>query len=80
MAVSPEEAKKLRQQLEEINKLYEKLGKQKISIDFNKAITSDIKVMANLLDEAKASAVDLEDGFGGIAQSIKNIIAEWKPG
>ena len=36
--------------------------------------------MADFLDEAKVSVSDLEDGFGGIAQSIKSIVSEWKPG
>lgn len=80
MALDPRQIKQLKKDLNEINKLYSKLGKEKISIDIEAAGADDVLLLKQYLEEARIAAIDLEDGFGGIAESIKNIVREWKPG
>ena len=78
MALTPEQIAQLKKDLIELNKLKEQLGEQKIAFNFDKAIKQDVEDIAKMLDKAKTSALDLETGFGGIAESIKNIVREWK--
>ena len=79
--LSPEQIRQMRKDLAEINKIYAKLGKSKIEVDFAGDLNvDDFKLLTQYLNEAKVAALDLEDGFGGIAESIKNITREWKPG
>ena len=79
--LSPEQIRQMRKDLSEINKIYAKLGKSKIEVDFAGDLNvDDFKLLTQYLNEAKVAALDLEDGFGGIAESIKNITREWKPG
>lgn len=80
MALDPRQIKQLKKDLNEINKLYSKLGKEKITIDVDAAGADDVLLLKQYLEEARIAAIDLEDGFGGIAESIKNIVREWKPG
>ena len=82
MALTPNQIKQMKADLQEVNKLYTKLGKTKIDINFSKdkLNLTDVKLLSEYLKEAKVAAIDLEDGFGGIEESIKNIVREWKPG
>jgi len=80
MALDPKQIQQLRKDLAEINKIYSRLGKDKIEIDINAAGVEDIELLNQYLQEARVAAIDLDDGFGGIAESIKNIVREWKPG
>ena len=79
MALTPQQAAQLKQDLIELNKLYEQLGKQKLSLNVTSASVDDVKLLKSYLEEAKIASLDLETGFGGIAESIKNIVREWKP-
>ena len=73
--LSPEQIRQMRKDLSEINKIYAKLGKSKIEVDFAGDLNvDDFKLLTQYLNEAKVAALDLEDGFGGIAESIKNIV------
>ena len=80
MALDPKDIAKLKQDLAELNKLYEQLGKQKISPSSFSENADGVKILKMYLDEAKIAALDLETGFGGISTSIKNIVREWKTG
>jgi hypothetical protein len=79
MALNPQQIAQLKQDLIELNKLYEQLGKQKLSLNVTSASVDDVKLLKSYLEEAKIASLDLETGFGGIAESIKNIVREWKP-
>jgi len=80
MALNAAEIAKLQKQLEELNKIYEKIGEKPITVDISKATVDDLKLVNDYLSDAKTLLNDLDGGFGGIAQSIKNITREWKPG
>lgn len=82
MPLNPKQLQQMKADLKEVNRLYAKLGKTKIDIDFSKdkLNLTDVKLLSQYLKEAKVAAIDLEDGFGGIEESIKNIVREWKPG
>ena len=80
MALDPKQISQLKADLKELNSLREKLGGKPVEINFDIVGQEGVKQLAQMLDQAKASAIDLEEGFGGIAQSIKNIVREWKPG
>jgi hypothetical protein len=80
MALDPKEIAQLKKDLKELNTLREKLGGKPVEVNFDVVGQEGVKQIAQLLDQARASVIDLEEGFGGIAQSIKNIVREWKPG
>ena len=69
----PRERQKVIRDLKALNKLYARLGKQQIGFEFAGATKADAEKLADLLDQAKAEAQDLNDGFLGISESIKNI-------
>ena len=79
--LSPAQLKQMKKDLIEINKLYKQLGQKEITVDFkDKLNVGDFKLLGSYLEDARTAAVDLEEGFGGIQESIKNIVREWKPG
>ena len=80
MALDPKIIAKLKRDLKELNTIYEKIGETPLSIDFDTATVDDIKLLRDYLSEAKLFVDDLDDGFGGINESIKNIVREWKTG
>ncbi len=80
MALDPKIIKQLRKDVEEINRIYEKIGEQPLKVDFNTASKDDIKLVRDYLAEAKTFVEDLDEGFGGMAQSVRNIVGEWKKG
>ena len=80
MALDPKIVKQLKRDLAEINKIYRQIGEKEISIDFDKANVDDIKLVRDYLSEARSFVSDLDEGFGGMAESIKNIVSEWKSG
>lgn len=78
--LDPRLIKQLKRDLKEVNDLYKQLGEEKIEIDFNTAGVDDIKLIKEYLSEAKTLTADLNEGFGGMETSIKNIVREWKTG
>ena len=80
MALDPKIIAKLKRDLKELNAIYEKIGETPLTIDFDTATVDDIKLLRDYLSEAKLFVDDLDDGFGGINESIKNIVREWKTG
>jgi hypothetical protein len=80
MALNKAEIDKLKKQLDELNKVYSKIGEKPITIDIGKATIDDLKLVNEYLSDAKVQLDDLDGGFSGIARSIKNIVDEWKPG
>ena len=80
MALDPKIVAKLKKDLAEINKIYKQIGQDPLKIDFDDAGIDDIKLVRDYLSEAKVLVADIEDGFGGMAESIKNIVGEWKSG
>jgi len=80
MALDPKIVAQLRKDVEAINKIYEKIGEKPLKVDFNNASVDDIKLIRDYLSEAKSFVTDLDDGFSGMAESVKNIVGEWKRG
>ena len=80
MALDPKIVAKLKRDLTEINKLYKQLNMEPLSIEIETAGVDDILLVKEYLKEAKALTEDLNEGFGGMAESIKNIVREWKSG
>lgn len=80
MALDPKIIAKLKRDLKELNAIYKKIGEDPIEIEFDTATVDDIKLLRDYLSEARVFVDDLEDGFGGINESIKNIVREWKSG
>lgn len=76
----PRERQKVIRDLKALNKLYARLGKQQIGFEFAGATKADAEKLVDLLDQAKAESQDLNDGFLGISESIKNITREWSTG
>jgi hypothetical protein len=79
MALDPKDIAQMKKDLIELNKLYEQLGQKKVSSSSFNETADGIKILEMYLKEAKIAALDLEEGFGGIAESIKNIVKEWDP-
>jgi hypothetical protein len=80
MAVDPKQIAQLKKDLKELNALRDKLGEKPIEVNFEELNLDGVKQLTSLLEKARVAAFDLEDGFGGISRSIKNIVNEWKPG
>lgn len=80
MALDPKIIAQLRKDVEAINKIYEKIGEKPLKVDFNKVNVDDIKLIRDYLSEAKSFVSDLDDGFSGMAESVRNIVGEWKKG
>jgi methyl-accepting chemotaxis protein len=80
MALDPKLVKQLKKDLEEINKIYEKIGEKPLTVDFQTVGVDDIKLIKDYLSEARTFVTDLEDGFGGMVISVKNIVSEWDKG
>jgi hypothetical protein len=80
MAVDPKQITQLKKDLKELNALRDKLGEKPIEVNFEELNLDGVKQLTSLLEKARVAAFDLEDGFGGISRSIKNIVNEWKPG
>jgi len=80
MAVDPKQIAQLKKDLKELNTLRDKLGEKPIEVNFEELNLDGVKQLTSLLEKARVAAFDLEDGFGGISRSIKNIVNEWKPG
>jgi len=80
MALDPKIIKQLRKDVEEINKIYQKIGEKPLKVDFDTAGKDDIKLIRDYLSEARTFVDDLDEGFGGMAQSVRNIVGEWKKG
>ena len=80
MALDPKIVAKLKRDLAEINKIYKQIGEKPLTIDFDTAGVDDIKLVRDYLSEAKILTEDLNVGFGGMNESIKNIVREWKTG
>ena len=80
MALDPKIIKQLRKDVEEINRIYQKIGEQPLKVDFNTAGKDDIKLIRDYLSEARTFVTDIDEGFGGMTRSIKNIVSEWKKG
>ena len=71
---------KRRHQNNDAFQYYKALGEEKIELDFETAGVDDIKLIKEYLSEAKTLTADLNEGFGGMETSIKNIVREWKTG
>ena len=70
----------LRKLLTQLNTLRDQLNKDPLGeAGLGRGVKS-AKALTRQIEDSKRSLGDLEDGFGGIAQSIKNIVREWKPG
>jgi len=80
MALDPKIIAKLKKDLAEINKIYKQLNMKPLSIEIETAGVDDILLIKQYLREAKELTEDLNEGFGGMAESIKNIVREWKSG
>jgi hypothetical protein len=80
MALDPKQIAQLKKDLKELNALRDKLGEKPIEVSFEELNLDGVKQLTSLLEKARVAAFDLEDGFGGISRSIKNIVNEWKPG
>ena len=80
MALDPKIIKQLRKDVEEINRIYQKIGEQPLKVDFDTAGKDDIKLIRDYLSEARTFVTDIDEGFGGMTRSIKNIVSEWKKG
>jgi hypothetical protein len=80
MALDPKQISQLKKDLKELNTLRDKLGEKPIEVNFEELNLDGVKQLTSLLEKARVAAFDLEDGFGGISRSIKNIVNEWKPG
>jgi hypothetical protein len=80
MALDPKQIAQLKKDLKELNALRDKLGEKPIEVNFEELNLDGVKQLTSLLEKARVAAFDLEDGFGGISRSIKNIVNEWKPG
>jgi hypothetical protein len=80
MALNKAEIDKLKKQLDELNKVYSKIGEKPITIDIGKATIDDLKLVNEYLSEAQVQLDDLDGGFSGISRSIKNIVGEWNSG
>jgi hypothetical protein len=80
MALDPKQIAQLKKDLKELNTLRDKLGEKPIEVNFEELNLDGVKQLTSLLEKARVAAFDLEDGFGGISRSIKNIVNEWKPG
>ena len=80
MALSDRERQQALRDLREINRLYEQLGKQRLTVDVDKLGVKGAEELAKILDQAKASAQDLDEGFKGISASIREIVREWDSG
>jgi hypothetical protein len=80
MALDPKVITQAKKDLEEINKIYQKIGENPLTINIDKATIEDISKIKNTLKEARTFVIDIEDGFGGMVTSIKNIVAEWDKG
>ena len=78
MALDPKIVAKLKRDLAEINKIYKQIGEKPLTIDFDTAGVDDIKLIRDYLSEAKVLTEDLNEGFGGMAESIQNIVREWQ--
>ena len=72
--LDPRLIKQLKRDLKEVNDLYKQLGEEKIEVDFSTAGVEDIKLIKEYLSEAKTLTSDLNEGFGGMETSIKNIV------
>jgi len=70
----------LKKDLAEINRIYNKIGEKPLNLDFTNVNVDDIKLVRDYLSEAKSFVGDLDEGFSGMAESVKNIVGEWKKG
>jgi len=70
----------LKKDLAEINKIYNKIGEKPLNLDFTNINVDDIKLLRDYLSEARTFVTDLDDGFSGMAESVRNIVGEWKKG
>ena len=76
-----------KQDLNELRKLLAELNTLRVQFNKNplgenglgKGLKS-VKAMTREIENFKRELADLENGFGGIEESIKNIVREWKPG
>ena len=73
MALDPKIIAKLKKDLAEINKIYKQLNMKPLSIEIETAGVDDILLIKQYLREAKELTEDLNEGFGGMAESIKNM-------
>lgn len=70
----------LKKDLAEINRIYNKIGEKPLNLDFTNVNVDDIKLVRDYLSEAKTFVGDLDEGFSGMAESVRNIVGEWKKG
>lgn len=79
MALNPKQLKEAEEILKRLNPLLQKLGETKLDLDIIKN-SKDLDDLNNLLSDTEFKISELEDGFGGLFNAIKNITREFKPG
>jgi hypothetical protein len=78
-----EDLNKLKKQIEDLRKQYQDITKEPASlfkVDNVKEANRAVKDLTNLIYDAKKTADELEEGFGGISASIKAAFDEMKRG
>ena len=80
MALDPKLTAQLKKDLKEINEIYRKIGQEPLTLDFDSAGVDDIKLVRDYLSEARTFVEDLDEGFGGMVNSVNAIVKEWNSG
>jgi len=70
----------LRKLLAELNTLRVQFNKNPLGEEGLGRATKSMSAMNRQIEDFKRQLLDLDNGFGGIEESIKNIVREWKPG
>ena len=79
MPRSKRELQELRALLTEMNSLRKELNKPLLSeAGLGRGVKS-VKAMQKAIKEMNEEIQDMEDGFGSLAETIKNIVREWDP-
>ena len=79
MALDPKQLKEAEEILKRLNPMLQKLGETKLDLNIIKN-SKDLSDLNDLLSESELKISELEDGFEGLFNSIKNIAREFKPG
>jgi septation ring formation regulator EzrA len=75
MALDPKIVAQLKKDLQEINKIYKKIGEEPIDVDFNTAGLDDIKLIKHYLKEAREENELLFGSFRNIQQEVNDLFS-----
>ena len=78
--MAKQDLNELRKLLAELNTLRVQFNKNPLGENGLGMGLKSVKAMTREIENFKRELADLENGFGGIEESIKNIVREWKPG